>query len=128
MKKYISFFLIMVFHSCSWTGTKKIVDNYEISWGDYYTQGRNGYCLYCNPRCDGDLGIDDIRSIIWNKSIILIEKNNDNIDRWYMVKAKGDSLQCCNDDTIIRNMKKEEIDSVIERYKYLNLDTLTFVK
>jgi hypothetical protein len=119
---------MIFFYGCSWSGTKKIIDNYEVSWGDYYSLGRNGYCLYCNPRCDGEIGIDDIRSVIWNNKIILIEKNNDHPDRWCIIKARGDNLQCCNGDTVINNIKKEEVNSIIKNYNYLDLDTLKFVK
>lgn len=129
MKKIIAYSsLVIFFYCCSWSGTKKIIDNYEISWGDYYSLGRDGYCLYCNPRCNSDTGIDDIRCIMWNNNIIIIEKNNDSIDRWYIIKAKGYELQCCNDDTIVNNVRKEIVDSVIKKYNYFNLDTLKFVK
>ena len=41
--------LLLLFSGC-FTGREFLIDYYEVSWEDFYTQGRDGYCVGCQIR------------------------------------------------------------------------------
>lgn len=44
-------------------GRKGIMDDYEVTWGDYYTQGRDGFFIGCEVGGVSDSILEDIKSI-----------------------------------------------------------------
>lgn len=119
--------IIILLVSCK-VGRKPIIDYYEITWGDYYTQGREGYCIGCEIRGESDSIIQNVKGIKWNKRIIIVEKNSKDELRWYAFVANGDSLECCNKDKFIGPFSQYQIDSLINNGGLTDLKEDTFIK
>lgn len=119
-KKYYVCVLTLLFFSCV-TGRKKVIDYYEITWGDYYTQGRSGYCIGCEIRGESDSIVENVKKIRWNNQIIIIEKNTTEELRWFIFLAEGDSLKCGNGDKFIGPIQESQVDSILFVHNYNNL-------
>jgi hypothetical protein len=124
MRKYFACILLLLFTSC--LGRKNITDYYEVTWGDYYTQGREGYCVGCEIRGESDSIIQNVKGIKWNKRIIIVEKNSKDELRWYAFVANGDTLECCNKDKFIGPYSQYQIDSLINKGNYVGLEEELF--
>jgi hypothetical protein len=117
-------FLAFLFQSCI-KSSFEITDNYivkpigvPIFTGDDF--GTKGWHLFCNPGCDYDVKIDNIKTVHWNKRHIVIEQQENEKPNWYLIIAHGEELRCCNRDTIIGPVSKVELDSLI-KMKNLNV-------
>jgi hypothetical protein len=126
MRKYFAYILLLLFTSC--LGRKNITDYYEVTWGDYYTQGEEGYCIGCQLRGESDSLIVDVKGIKWNKKIIIVEKNSKEELRWYAFVANGDTLKCGNWDKLIGPFSQYQIDSLIDKGDYRNLKEDVFLR
>ncbi|MFR9166162.1 MAG: hypothetical protein ACLVKO_08115 [Dysgonomonas sp.] len=118
----ISFGLLFLFSAC-WTGLgrKDIVDYYELTWGDYYTQLWDGYCIGCSQGSKSDSILQDIKNYEWNNYIIVGEKNIKEERRWYAFWGNGEKLECGYDNILLGPMYRAQIDSILRKYNYTNL-------
>lgn len=123
----IIFLIVILFVSCQ-AGRKQLTDYYEITWGDYYTQGREGYCIGCEIRGESDSIVQNIKSIRWNDRIIIIEKNTLNDFRWFAFIANGDKLSCGNNDKLIGPLSQYQVDSLINHRGFTDLKEDIFFK
>ena len=96
MKHYIYIIVILFLISCSST-SKKLVDEYYLYSPDDYS---DTYYLRCKLSSETDPWIDSIHSVFWNDSIIIIERMGEK-HTWWIIKASGKFLKCCNQDKIL---------------------------
>lgn len=116
----------LIYSSC-WVGRKEIIDRYEVTWGDYYEQGWEGYTFFSDLVCNRE-PIENIRSVEWNHKIIIVEKNNEDNDRWYIFLATKDTIEYCYGDTLIGPVNKDRLDSIMLVGRYMGLQKEVFVK
>ena len=84
----------------------KITDNYVVHSEDEKSQG---YYLTCNPGCDYDVFIGNVKSIYWDKRHIIVEQMEKTETKWYIVIARGDELACCNRDTTVGPISESKL-------------------
>ena len=98
----------------------QVTDNYFVHSANEFG---NGYYLFCNPSCEYDAFIENLKSIKWDKKHIIVEQQENGKTNWYMIIAKGEKLMCCNSDTIIKAVSQIEMDSLI-RVKNVNVNKM----
>lgn len=118
---YMIIFLALV--NC--TGREFLTDYYEISWGDFYTQGRDGYCVGCQIRGESDQIIENVKLVRWNDKIIIVEQDN---NQWFVFLANGDVLKCGNNDKIYGPLIQSQVDSILTEKKILHLQERIFIQ
>jgi len=114
--KTSKFFLVMLFLLCSCTGTYRVIDNYIVSYYNAKDPKSSDYSieLFCNPGCEQDPVVDNVKSISWNKRTMVIEQWQSDENKWYFVLCAKDSLMCCCRDTLLGPFSEHEKDSVLE--------------
>ena len=119
-----SVLLLMLTQQCI-NDSFSLTDNYfvkaggeRIFPGDDF--GTNGYFLMCNPGCDYDARIDNVKSIQWDKKYIIVEQKENKQTNWYLIIANGEELMCCCRDTTIGPISRTEMDYLIQS-KNLNV-------
>lgn len=119
--------LLLLLSGC-FTGRQFLIDYYEISWGDFYTQGRKGYCIGCQIRGESDKIIENIKSVKWNNKIIVVEQDNTDNENWFVIIAKGEALKCGNNDQTYGPLIKSQVDSILKANNTSNLNEKTLIK
>lgn len=107
MKKTL-IFIIFILLATGCETPLHLSDNYYIHPEDEFV---NGYYLFCNPSCENDVFIQYIKEVQWNKKYIIVETLK---EEWFVIKALGPELFCCNNDSLLGPMS---VDS-IEKYKF----------
>lgn len=102
----------MVLSSCT---PEKIhlTDYYYIyAPGEFY----DTYTLTCKLASDNDVDIDSISYVKWNNQVIAVKRNTGSRP-WFVVKAREDCLRSCNNDILMSNLSKQEVDSILGLYQ-----------
>lgn len=107
------FCLIYIGNTC-YMGSKSIANSnrlYELIWGDPYGDASLGYAI--------DNRIDSLKSVRWNDRMIVVEQNIDKENRWAIIKPRwdNDSVLYGTRDTLIRDLTKYQVDSIINFLK-----------
>lgn len=76
---------------------------------DYYTlyppdEWHDDYYLMCKMSDSNDPLILNVDYIKWSTKMIAVKQKNSN---WWIIKAKGDSLKCCNQDKLIGPIRED---------------------
>ena len=89
-----------------------LTDYYYIyAPGEYY----DTYTLACKLASDNDAEVDSIGYVKWNNQVIAVKRNAGS-KPWFVVKAREDCLKSCNNDTLMSNLSKQEVDSILGLY------------
>jgi len=93
----------------------QLQDNYYLYPDDEFG---NGYYLMCNPGCSDFESLQYITRLQWNEKYIIV---NTVKKGWFVIKARGTELKCCNNDSLIGPMDSIEIEKYItkENINYL---------
>ncbi|MFZ6663664.1 hypothetical protein [Peijinzhouia sedimentorum] len=92
-------------------GSTILIDEYRIYPQDEFG---DGHYLICKLGCDGDPKIQNIASVGWNDRFIIVGKKGAQ-KSWYVIKAKGEKLKCCNGDVLTGPLSEQELKEYIER-------------
>lgn len=79
----------------------------------YSDDGRD-YVFMCKLSCDYDPVIEDVTSVAWNEQIIIVQSGDESAKEFYLIKASGSQLACCNKDVVSAPMSARQIDSAKE--------------
>ena len=97
---------------------------YLVSRSSDYGQDAH---LFCKLGCDYDISVDRIKKIYWTKSTILLQRGNGN--EYYIILARSKELMCCNRDSIIGPLSKQEYENNLhklrvdlEKFEYKEFD------
>ncbi len=112
-KKMIILIVVLIMLPCCSDNSIALIDEYRIYPQDEFGEG---YYLICKLGCKGDPKIENITTVKWNNSFILVKVKNP-LNHWYIIKAKGEVLKCCNNDTLIGPFSKEQMESYLDGEK-----------
>lgn len=87
-----------------------LIDEYRIYPQDEFG---DGHYLICKLGCEGDPKIQNIASVEWNDRYIVVRKK-DAQKPWYVIKAKGEKLKCCNGDILTGPLSEQELKEYLE--------------
>lgn len=116
MSKYLYFLLLFILVSCS-PSSVKLVDEYYIYSPDEYC---DSYYLKCKLSSDADPVIDSVSVVYWNDSTIIIGRCEEKRE-WWVVKASGDKLKCCNNDIVNGRVSENLIMCYLAKAKFKRL-------
>mgnify|MGYP000211091228 FL=1 len=109
---YILFFVGMALSSCTPEKTHLTDYYYIYAPGEFYET----YTLACKLASDNDSEIDSISYVKWNNQVIAVKRNTSSRP-WFIVKAREDCLRSCNNDILMSNLSKQEVDSILGLYQ-----------
>lgn len=98
---FIITFVIFLIQGCSSPTT--IEDYYTLYPPDEWY---DGYYLMCKLSSNDDPLILNVDYIRWSNKMIIV-RQKDSI--WWVIKAKGESLKCCNQDELIGPLCEKEV-------------------
>lgn len=114
LQKLITFIAYVVFLSSCGEQSIKLTDNYTICSEDEFGKG---YYLICKLSCISDPKIENIKTIELSSSHIIIQQSYLNRSRWFIIKARGKELKCCNKDFLIGPLTRVETNMFIKSEK-----------
>ncbi len=97
-----------------------LVDYYRIYPQDEFG---SGYYLTCKMGSKQNLKIENICKVKWSHRLILIEQDN---NLWYLIKAKGDTLRCCNNDTVVGPIPYQSLKDKVNIEDLVGMKELVF--
>lgn len=116
MGRYFNFVLLFFFISCSSTNIKLVDYYYIYSPDDYYAT----HYLKCKLSSNHDPVIDSVRVVYWNDSTIIIGREGRKYN-WWVIKASGEKLKCCNNDSVIGPVSEHFVKAYMANIKYSKL-------
>ena len=109
----IFFFVSVLFLAgCSSAGIR-LVDEYCVYPPDEYSET---YYLKCKLSGDSDPEIDSLRIVYWNDTLIMAGRGSGELS-WWIIKASGRILKCCNRDTVKGPFTEEYVQSRVKNGK-----------
>lgn len=106
MKKIILVILSLIIVIMSGCNSPIRIEDYYILYppDDYC----DSYYLTCKLADENDPLIKDITYIKWSKEMIILQQTD---SCWWVIKAHGKTLKCCNNDSLIGPLDENAINS-----------------
>jgi len=119
LKKWIIILTLLSASGCR-ENPVKLVDDYRIYKQDEFG---NGHYLICKLSCRNDPEIENIIYVKWNRKYIILETK---YQSWFIIKAKGAKLKCCNGDKLIGPLTRKELDEFLNNINFRDFKEKSF--
>ena len=112
MDKILFLVSVLFLAGCSSAGIR-LVDEYYVYPPDEYSKT---YYLKCKLSGDDDAEIDSLRLVYWNDTVIMAGRGSGELS-WWIIKASGGTLKCCNRDTVTGPFTEEYVRGLVKKQK-----------
>jgi hypothetical protein len=110
LAKIFLFGVILFLAACG-----KLPDNFQFFDQVNLPDGINYKVLMCKLGCKNDPIINNVYSVEWNEKNMYVVQHINKNENYFLIKARGEKLSCCNNDSLLGPFSMIEFKVVLKK-------------